>query len=233
MTTLTERRFYVYAYLRTDGTPYYIGKGLGRRAWKTHRRGQADLRPEDKALINVLVTDLTEVQAFEWERALIEILREVSKLENKTSGGQGCSNPSAETRKKISESSRRLVHTPEACAKIRAARAKQVITDEHRQSISKRLKGVAKTESHRKALSETSDSEVKRTASGIGWQKSPNRGATISQAKLNPQVWHHPEHGTVVAPAKEVMQRFGVGNLSAVKRGVIKQSKGWTWVSAA
>ena len=232
MKTLTERRFYVYAYLRTDGTPYYVGKGLGRRAWQMHRRGQADLRPEDKALINVLATDLTEAQAFEWERALIEILREVSKLENKTSGGQGCSNPSEETRAKIGAANKGAKRTEDTRAKIKAARANQVITEEHRQAISKAGKGRKLSETHRRALSEVG-SDVRRAASLIGWQKSPNRGATISQAKLDPQVWHHPEHGTVVAPAKEVMQRFGVGNLSAVKRGVIKQSKGWTWVSAA
>ena len=228
-----ERRFYVYAYLREDGTPYYIGKGLGRRAWQMHRRGQVDLRPASKAQIIVLATDLTEQESFDWERALIEILREVSKLENKTSGGQGCSNPSAETRAKMGAANKGIKRTEKCRAKIRAARAGQAVTEEHRQAISNALTGRKLSAAHRKALSKNADSDVKGACSRIGWQKTPNRGATISQAKLDPQVWHHPEHGTIVAPAKEIMQRFNVANLSAVKRGLIKQSKGWTWVSAA
>ena len=232
MKTVTERRFYVYAYLRTDGTPYYIGKGLGRRAWQMHRRGQVDLRPEDKALIKVLVTDLTEVQAFEWERALIETLREGCKLENKTSGGQGCSNPSEETRAKIGAANKGAKRTEDTRAKIKAARANQVITEEHRQAISKAGKGRKLSETHRRALSEVG-SDVRRAAAHIGWQKSPNRGAKISQAKLDPQVWHHPEHGTVVAPAKELTARFGAANLSKLKQGTIRHSKGWVWIGKA
>lgn len=231
--TATDRRFYVYAYLREDGTPYYIGKGLGRRAWSAHKRGGVDLRPTNKAQIVVLATDLTEDQAFAWERDLIELLRDVSRLENKTSGGQGCSNPSAETRAKIGAANKGIKRTESTRAKIKAARAKQVITEAHRAAISKAGKGRKLSDAHRKALSESADSATKAAAARAGWKKSPNHGAAISKGKLQPQVWHHPDHGTVVAPAKEIMQRFDVANLSAVKRGVIKQSKGWTWVSAA
>jgi len=228
-----DRRFYVYAYLRTDGTPYYIGKGLGRRAWASHRRAGQELRPESKEQIVLLIQGLTEECAFQWERDLIELLRDSSALENRTSGGQGCSNPSAETRMKISAARLGAKHTPEARERIKMARAKQAITGDHRDAISASLKGRKLSNSHRQALSKASVPSVKSDASRTGWQKAPNRGDAISQAKFDPQVWHHPVHGTVVAPAKEIMQRFNVANLSAVKRGVIKQSKGWTWVSAA
>ena len=98
--------FYVYAYLREDGSYYYVGKGQRNRAWKPHRRSCGlNLRPKDYSRIVILAHRLTEAEAHTIESELI--LQYGRKdlgtgiLRNITDGGEGLSNPSDETRKKI------------------------------------------------------------------------------------------------------------------------------------
>lgn len=90
-----RKRFYVYAYLRTDGTPHYIGKGTGRRAWQAHTRtgpkgGVVDRVPRDPNRIRLLAVGLTDQESLDMERDLISILGRFDEggcLYNFTVGG--------------------------------------------------------------------------------------------------------------------------------------------------
>jgi hypothetical protein len=85
--------FYTYAYLRVDGTPYYIGKGKGNRAYV---RNKKDIKPpRDKNRILLLKQNLTDEEAIKHEMYLIFIFGRkdlgTGILRNRTEGGDGAS----------------------------------------------------------------------------------------------------------------------------------------------
>lgn len=86
--------FYVYAYLRIDGSPYYIGKGTGKRAYQ-HLKSDTTHPPIDKSRIIFLETNLSEVGALALERRYIQWYGRKDTgtgiLRNMTDGGEGSS----------------------------------------------------------------------------------------------------------------------------------------------
>ena len=87
--------YYTYAYLREDGSPYYIGKGRGRRAYTAYCKS---VKKPPKNRIIFLKQNLTEEQAFDHERYMIHVLgrKDIGTgiLRNLTEGGEGLSSNS-------------------------------------------------------------------------------------------------------------------------------------------
>jgi len=109
--------FYTYAYLREDGTPYYIGKGTKNRIHsKTHSVG---LPPKERRIF--LKQNLTEKEAFNHEIYMIDI---IPNLRNLTTGGEGSSGREclSETRDKISKSNKGKKRTEKQKENMRGKR---------------------------------------------------------------------------------------------------------------
>ena len=95
-----KQKYYVYEWLREDGTPYYIGKGEGFRAY-----AKRPYKPLDESRIHIIKDNMLEEDAFNLEKELIAKYGRqdlgTGILKNKTDGGEGGSK-SPETRAKLS-----------------------------------------------------------------------------------------------------------------------------------
>jgi len=133
-------RFYTYAYLREDKTPYYIGKGTGDRIYSTNKRIKP---PKDKSRIIYLKQNLTEEEAFRHEIYMIDVFGRkdlgTGILYNMTNGGDGTSGwvPSEENKKNISNAKKNP--SEETRRKIGDSRIKNgsTLTEEGREKMKK------------------------------------------------------------------------------------------------
>jgi hypothetical protein len=132
---MTFLKYYTYAYLRKDGTPYYIGKGSEKRIYA--KGGRPCVTPKDKSRIIFLKQNLTEEDAFRHEFYMIAVFGRkdlgTGILHNKTYGGDGASG---------------RIKTKEESEKIRKRMLGEnnpmygrKYTEEERKNLSEKMKG--------------------------------------------------------------------------------------------
>jgi hypothetical protein len=183
--------YYVYMYLREDGTPYYVGKGKANRAYDKHGP-TFQVPPRER--INIVLQNLTEKQAFSNEIDFIawygRLDINTGILENRTHGGEGSSgfrhtdewkirlktesifvtnnpgkNKSKETKEKIRQRTKEAMAQPEVREKYLESLKTRVLDKE---LISKRTKeAMAQPDVRQKYLESLKTRDCKQTPESI------------------------------------------------------------------
>jgi ribosomal protein L24E len=137
--------FYTYLWLREDGTPYYVGKGKGNRAYTRHLAPNRKMKAPPKECIVIYPAE-SEADAFEAEIALIWYYGRkdlgLGCLRNLTNGGEGTYGPKTlEHRLKIGAAHRGMKRTAETKRNIAESHIGILHTEEWKINHSKQLTG--------------------------------------------------------------------------------------------
>lgn len=148
---------YVYCHMRNDTNElFYIGKGTGNRAYNSTSRNPYWKNIVQKAngfTVQIIAKFLTHKEAFSFESLLISKLLPKIKLCNLNAGGEGGSNPSLETRLKMSLAKLGKKQSPETILKRVASRKKipnptgYTHSKKANEAKSKRMTGVTRDKS--------------------------------------------------------------------------------------
>lgn len=156
--------FYTYAYLRENGSPYYIGKGTRYRAWNRNPEDRVKA-PKDKSRILILKKFENEDDAFKHEIYMIAVYKRKSEggiLINITAGGEGTSAPKTEEHKrKIAQSNTGVLRSTETKRRMSVSASGKSKLPQHKQNISATLKGKPWSPKRRRAYEQKKQSLLK------------------------------------------------------------------------
>ena len=154
--------YYVYAYLREDGTPYYIGKGKGNRAYDKH---SVSIPPTNRIVF--LESNLSNVGACALERRYIrwygKKIDGTGILRNIADGGEG--NTARRTEEWKKKHSKRMSGTnnPMFGKERKPIDRSYMKTEEYRQKMSISKKGKPNFSRRGKPMSEESKVKMLET----------------------------------------------------------------------
>jgi hypothetical protein len=163
--------FYTYIWLREDGTPYYVGKGSGDRAYKSSRHSVN--KPEDKS--RILVQEFPdEESAFAAEKFLIAYYGRkdlgTGCLRNRSEGGEGSAGVvvsgetlcirSAYMKKYWSSPAVKQAHRAKVFGQKRSEEVKQLMSQR------KKEKGFKFSEESREKMRESAKGNTSRKGTG-------------------------------------------------------------------
>ena len=226
--------FYTYLHRRaSDGQPFYVGKGMGRRAWAAQNRNQhwKNTRAKHGVKVEVLAHWPTEAEAFEHEQFLIWCFKDMGcKLVNQTGGGEGSSGRvvSEATKLKISNAVAPKLRSQEARAAASQRAAQRMANQAERSRVSE---GLRKHYEAPEAIQRLKQQGLRQASDPAMLEQMIAAGRKVARPVtcIETGVTH-------VSLVEAVKWLAGIGQpkaqvrpISEVARGVRKSAYGYTW----
>lgn len=206
--------FYVYAYLRKNGTPYYIGKGKENRAWfKQHNEVG---KPTDASRIIIVESNLTNTGALAIERRLIRWYGRLDKssgiLRNQTDGGDG--GPGAKFGSILSQETKNKI------SKAHLGTKKGPMSEQSKKLLSESLvgknKGKTRTEEQKRNMSLTMKNRINRPI--VSEETKLKISKTLTGKKRGPHSEKHKENMRKPRAIIQCAHCDRLGGISQMKR---------------